>query len=73
MKPIIKYVCNHVEKVSCWSVKNIKTDKKYNLLDDVIKLHELNGWKLEREFSIKKNTQKNKIVDGDVTYIFSKE
>jgi len=73
IKPIIDFVCNHITKYSCWSVKNIKTDKKYNLLDDVIKLHELNGWKLEREFSIKKNTQKNKIVDGDVTYVFSKE
>ena len=73
IKQIIEYVCTHVEKYSCWSVKNIKTDKKYNLLDDVIRIHSENGWKLERQFSIKKNTTKNKNADGDVTYVFSKE
>ena len=62
-----------MEKYSCWSVKNIKTDKKYNLLEDVIRIHSENGWKLERQFSIKKNTTKNKNADGDVTYVFSKE
>lgn len=73
IKPIIEYVCNHVDKYSCWSVKNIKTDKKYNLLDDVIRIHNENGWILDREFSIKKNTQKNKTTDGDVTYVFARE
>ena len=70
IKPIIDFVCKNVDKYSCWSVKNIKTDKKYNLLDDVIQIHLDNGWILEREFSIKKNTQKNKTTDGDVTYVF---
>ena len=73
IKPIIEYVSGHVDKYSCWSVKNIKTDKKYNLLDDVIKIHEENGWKLDRQFAIKKNTTKNKSTDGDVTYVFVKE
>jgi len=73
IKPIIDFVCSHVDKYSCWSVKNIKTDKKYNLLDDVIRIHNENGWSLNREYSIKKNTQKNKITDGDVTYVFAKE
>ena len=72
IKPIIDFVCSHVDKYSCWSVKNIKTDKKYNLLDDVIRIHNENGWKLDREYSIKKNTQKNKTTDGDVTYVFVK-
>ena len=72
IKPIIDFVCSHVDKYSCWSVKNIKTDKKYNLLDDVIQIHESNGWVLDREYSIKKNTQKNKSTDGDVTYVFVK-
>ena len=72
IKPIIDYVCSHVTKYSCWSVKNIKTDKKYNLLDDVIRFHLDNGWSLERQFSIKKNTLKNKSTDGDVTYVFVK-
>jgi hypothetical protein len=72
IRPIIEFVCSHVDKYSCWSVKNIKTDKKYNLLDDVIKIHEMNGWKLDRQFSIKKNTKKNKTTNGDVTYVFVK-
>jgi len=72
IKPIIDFVCSHVTKYSCWSVKNIKTDKKYNLLDDVIQIHLDNGWSLDRQFSIKKNTQKNKVTDGDVTYVFAK-
>ena len=72
IKPIIDYVCSHVTKYSCWSVKNIKTDKKYNLLDDVIKIHEDNGWKLDRQFSIKKNNRNNIKADGDVTYVFVK-
>ena len=72
IKPIIDYICSHITKYSCWSVKNIKTDKKYNLLDDVIKIHKDNGWFLEREYSIKKNTNKGK-TDGDITYVFMKE
>ena len=72
IKPIIHYVCSHILKYSCWSVKNIKTDKKYNLLDDVIRIHQEYGWKLDRQYSIKKNTQKNKNADGDITYVFVK-
>ena len=44
LKPVILGVIKRV-KYSCWSVKNFKTDKKYNLLDDVIRIHEENGWK----------------------------
>jgi 2-polyprenyl-3-methyl-5-hydroxy-6-metoxy-1,4-benzoquinol methylase len=33
-------------KYSCWSVKNFKTDKKYDLLDDVIRIHGEHGWRL---------------------------
>ena len=60
------------KKYSCWSVKNFKTDKEYKFLDDIIKLHEKYNWKLYREYSIKKNTKKNKSSCGDVTYIFNK-
>ena len=73
IRPIIEFVCTHVDKYSCWSVKNIQTDKKYNLLDDVIRLHQGNGWKLLHKYSIKKVTSKDKNADGDVTYVFSKE
>jgi hypothetical protein len=71
IKPIVDYVCSHVTKYSCWSVKNIRTDKQYNLLDDVIKIHAENGWKLERQFSIKKSTKLKNDAEGDVTYVFS--
>lgn len=74
LKPIIDYVCSHVTKYSCWSVKNFKTGDTHNLLDDVIRLHEENGWmKCPLEFSIKKNTQKNAQATGDVTYVFQKQ
>jgi len=72
IKPIIEYVCSHVTKYSCWSVKNIKTKGEYNLLDDVIRLHQENGWELIREYSIKKVTQKGNSKDGDITYVFKK-
>jgi len=71
LKPIIDYVCSHVTKFSCWSVKNFKTDAPHNLLDDVIRLHDENGWiKVPLELSIKKNTQGNIQATGDVTYVF---
>tara|TARA_B100001094_G_scaffold331618_1_gene400609 strand:- start:4054 stop:5151 length:1098 start_codon:yes stop_codon:yes gene_type:complete len=73
IKPIIDYVCSHVTKYSCWSVKNIKSDGQYTLLDDVIQLHKEHGWILETQYSIKKNTQKSKSTDGDVTYVFVKK
>ena len=43
-----------------------------NLLDDVIKIHKDNEWKLDRQFSIKKNTKNNVQADGDITYVFVK-
>jgi len=69
--PIIEYVCSHVTKISCWSVKNIKTDSIYNLLDDVIKIHADFGWELIGNHSIKKNVNAG-TIDGDITYIFQK-
>lgn len=71
IKPIIDYVCSHVTKVSCWSVKNIKTETTYPLLDDVIQLHNVHGWNLLGNHSIKKNVR-GKMVDGDITYVFTK-
>ena len=71
IKPMIDYICSHVTKYSCWSVKNIKTDKKYNLLDDVIRFHNENGWELIKKYTIKKVTQQNKSKDGDITYVFT--
>lgn len=38
--------------VSCWSVKNFKTDKKYPLADVTKKIHEDMGWKLVKTVSM---------------------
>jgi hypothetical protein len=84
IEPIIKYVCSHVTKYSCWSVKNIKTSGKYNIFDDVKSLHEKYGWKYSgKNYSIKKNVIKrnpknNELknefrFDGDITFVFEKK
>ena len=71
IEPIIKYVSIHCTKYSCWSVKNFKTDKQYNLYDDIVHLHKKYGWIYYTEYSVKKQNKKNKKADGDVTYIFA--
>ena len=38
--------------VSCWSVKNFKTNGLYNLADEVKAAHEREGWKLIRTISM---------------------
>ena len=45
LKPVIQGVIRLGVKYSCWSVKNFKTDKKYDLLDDVIRIHGEHGWR----------------------------
>ena len=46
LNPVIAGVIQLGVKYSCWSVKNFKTDKKYDLLDDVIRIHGEHGWRL---------------------------
>ena len=46
LSPVIAGVIRLGVKYSCWSVKNFKTDKKYDLLDDVIRIHGEHGWRL---------------------------
>jgi hypothetical protein len=46
LNPVIAGVIRLGVKYSCWSVKNFKTDKKYDLLDDVIRIHAEHGWRL---------------------------
>lgn len=66
---------------SCWSVKNFKTDKKYNLFDDIKAIHEDNGWKLtEEEFFVGNNIRpglKSKTGGAakskEITYVFTKK
>ena len=46
LSPVIAGVIRCGVKYSCWSVKYFKTDKKYDLLDDVIRSHGEHGWRL---------------------------
>jgi hypothetical protein len=46
LNPVIAGVIRLGVKYSCWSVKNFKTDNKYDLLDDVIRIHGEHGWRL---------------------------
>lgn len=71
--PIIEYVCSHVTKVSCWSVKDINTDNEYNILDNIILLHDYYGWEYIGEHCLQKNVSGKKNSDGDITYIFKKK
>ena len=60
---------------SCWSVKNFKTDKKYNLYDDVVKLHNERGWiKIDREFYVGNCTRPglNMNKGKESTFVFVK-
>jgi hypothetical protein len=70
IEPIIKYISIHCKKYSCWSVKNFKTDKEYNLYDDIVNLHKKYGWNYYTEYSILKQNKSNKKAKGDITYIF---
>ena len=77
LKPIVHGV---LEKLvdggkSCWSVKNFKTDKQYNLYDDVKSLHEEKGWKkIEREFYVGNCLRPGANKQGkEITYVFMKE
>ena len=60
---------------SCWSVKNIKTDKKYPLLDDVIAVHAEQGWELmtDTEFYVGNSIRPGLNKAGkEITYVFKK-
>jgi hypothetical protein len=46
LSPVIQGVIRLGVKYSCWSVKNFRTDKKYDLLDDVVRIHGEHGWRL---------------------------
>ena len=76
LKPVVYGVINKLtdDGKSCWSVKNFKTDKKYNLYDDVVKLHNDKGWKqLDIEFYVGNCVRPglNK-KSKEITYVFTK-
>lgn len=82
LKPTVYGVISKLKEngKSCWSVKNFKTDKKYNLYDDIVKLHEDKGWKkLDVEFYVGNcmrpgmtDCQGKAMKNKEVTYVFSK-
>jgi hypothetical protein len=76
--PLVEQITKKV-KYSCWSVKNFKTDKKYNLFDDLVKEHENLGWVLlDVVFSMKNSprpgslSSENKKSEEN-TYVFIKK
>jgi hypothetical protein len=77
LKPVVYGVLNKLIDTgySCWSVKNFKTDKKYNLYNDIVKLHEDKGWKkIEREFYVGNCIRPGLDKRGkEITYVFIKE
>ena len=85
LRPVILNVLSRV-KYSAWSVKNFKTDKKYNLLDDIIKIHAENNWVMDDKLTftmsnskrpgVKKNDEEgDKVIKKteENTYVFIKE
>ncbi len=75
LKPVVFGVIDRLKEDghSCWSVKNIKTDKSYPLYDDIVALHLEKGWKkIDREFYIG-NCLRPGLKDGDGNARKSKE
>lgn len=83
LDPLITGVLKHVRYYSCWSVKNFKTNKTYNLYDDVVRIHTEKGWKQLDIFFTMKNSKRPGISSKkendnttskteEITYIFVK-
>lgn len=82
LKPVVFGVLDHLKPngKSCWSVKNFKTDKAYNLYDDIVSLHEERGWaKMDVEFYIGNSTRPglkdkngNAMKNKEITFVFQR-
>lgn len=65
---------------SCWSVKNFRTDRSYNLYDYVKRIHEENGWVEQGpEFYVGnsvraglKDSDGNPVKGKEITFVFQK-
>jgi len=76
LEPIITDLLKKV-KYSAWSIKNFKTDKQYNLYDDVVSIHEKLNWKLlpitfSMQNSKRPGNNKNDFKSFENTFIFIK-
>jgi len=83
LKPVVFGVLDKLKDdgKSCWSVKNFKTDKQYNLYDDIVNLHRERGWEqMDIEFFVGNSVRPGlKEKDGkakkskEITYVFYKK
>ena len=78
LEPVIKQCLDKLNSngVSCWSIKNFKTDKKYNLLDDVISIHNKYGFKINENVQFYVGNpirpgSKHKL-GKEITYVFER-
>lgn len=75
LEPVVNGVLDVLldDGYSCWSVKNFKTDKQYNLYDDVVRIHNEKGWKqIEREFYVGNSIRPGLDKKGkEITYVFT--
>lgn len=78
LKPVVWGVLDRLTETgkSAWSVKNFKTNKQYDLYDDIVRLHEEKGWvKMEIEFYVGNPVRpgSNTGKEGkEITYVFQK-
>ena len=78
LKPVVHGVLNRLTATgtSAWSVKNFKTNKQYNLYDDIVSLHLEKGWvKMDVEFYVGNPVRpgSNTAKEGkEITYIFQR-
>lgn len=79
IRPVIENVLLRV-KYSCWSVKNFKSDKQYNLFDDIQKIHNKNGWIMLEDIVFTMNNSKRPGASStdikkseENTYVFIKK
>ena len=74
--PVVEGVLDKLKDdgISCWSVKNFKTNEKCNLYDDIVEIHKKKGWcKLEQEFYVGNCIRPGIDNKGkEITYIFKK-
>ena len=84
LRPVVFGVIDHLYEngKSVWSVKNFKTDKAYDLFDEIMLLHAEKGWvKMDIEFNVgnpirpgrKAHTNGETRFGQEVTYVFTKE
>jgi len=80
LRPVIRMAISKLVSggKSCWSVKNFKTDKTYNLYDDVKRIHAELGWvECGPEFYVGnsvragiKDSDGNPVKGKEITFVF---